>query len=107
MYRQQDLLGLSKDETLMMCQKLEDSVGNLRRGLFQRHNDLLQMYLSSEDKTKSHDKQLIALESNCDQIRQEIAAIREEVKALSSMVDQLRHIVQYPVVEKRAKIIAF
>jgi hypothetical protein len=33
--------------------KIETEVGNIRRGIFQRHNDLLGMILSLQDEVKS------------------------------------------------------
>lgn len=106
---QKDLLGLSPDDALCMCQKIETSVGNLRRGMFQRHNDLLQMYLSAEDKGKLHEDQLKTLEANLHILFDEMAAMREQVQQLSSIVDQLRCIVQYPIesVKMSRKVISF
>ena len=107
-YQQTDLIGLSQDEALVMLQKVEASVGNLRRGIFQRHNDLLQMYLSAEDKNKLQDQQLAQLEASCQQIKEDIASVREEMQHLSSLISQLRYVMQYPLVENKiSKILPF
>lgn len=108
---QLDLIGMSPDEALAMCQKLEASLGNLRRGIFQRHNDLLQMYLQGEDKGKEHDKRLADLEESLAQLRSDIASLCEQTSRLASTVEQLRCIVQYPSIDRKAerlgKVIVF
>ena len=43
----------TEEKTLRKIKGIEDQVGNMRRGLFQRHNDLLGMIVALQDQVKS------------------------------------------------------